>query len=668
MARKTKAAAPLDDDGLSTVVKYYETSAESTNDARDAAERDRDYYDNRHWTLEEETALKKRGQPIIIRNRIKPKIDSMLGLERQGRTNPRANPRTPMDSEAANACTDSIRFVCDESDFNSKRSEVFENLLIEGSGGAIVEVDDKQNVKIRYIPWDRSFADPHSRARNFADAKYKGIVVWLDEDEAVAIYGEDAKPVLEQSWSAYDQNRTYDDKPAHERWVDGKRKRVKVVEIYYRENGIWRYCVFTKAGYLLNPQDSAYLDEDSEPECPIEYMSCHVDRDNNRYGEVRQLIGPQDEINKRASKALHRMTMQQTIAERGAVEDIQKWKREQAKPDGFLEHNPGLKAEIQQNTALTQFEFQMLAEAKQEIEAIGANEAMQGKGPAESGKALNIRRQSGLAETAGPFDSLHQWQRAIYIQVWHRIKQFWTAEKWVRVTDDERNIRFVGLNAPGPNGEKKNDVSRMDVDIELDDVPDVASAQQEEFTAMAEAYKANPQSPVNPGGIPFDLVIETSNLRSKQKILDRLRGVQPGQQGQMGPNGQLMQQDQQPGGMPGMTGQTPDPAQMLGQAAMQSGQQLQSLAEQIMQAIQKSAQEVGQMIEQAGQQTAQQVQQAGLEAVNAIQQATGQAMTQVATTAAANGAHAMLNGMQGPPLVVAPPMPIVQPPDIVNGY
>ena len=26
------------------------------------------------------------------------------------------------------------------------------------------------------------------------------------------------------------------------------------------------------------------------------------------------------------------------------------------------------------------------------------------------------------------------------------MRQYWTAEKWVRVTDDERNVKWLGLN------------------------------------------------------------------------------------------------------------------------------------------------------------------------------------------------------------------------------
>ena len=63
---------------------------------------------------------------------------------------------------------------------------------------------------------------------------------------------------------------------------------------------------------------------------------------------VRGLISLQDEINKRRSKALHLLSVRQVIAEQGAVPDVDKARREVAKPDGFIEVMPGLKFEIEQ--------------------------------------------------------------------------------------------------------------------------------------------------------------------------------------------------------------------------------------------------------------------------------------------------------------------------------
>jgi hypothetical protein len=65
-----------------------------------------------------------------------------------------------------------------------------------------------------------------------------------------------------------------------------------------------------------------YVDQDGESYCPWIFESANVDRENNRYGEMRHLIDPQDEINKRRSKALHLLNSRGVIATEGAVNDV----------------------------------------------------------------------------------------------------------------------------------------------------------------------------------------------------------------------------------------------------------------------------------------------------------------------------------------------------------
>lgn len=544
-----KAYNPLTDTMLTKMCQWFEDAADATRVAREQAERDRDYYDNIQLTTTEIATLKKRGQPPVIINRIKPKIDFLLGMERQMRTDPKAAPRTPQDEQTANAATDSIRYVCDDQNFSQTRSYVFENEIIEGMGGAIVEIEPNLDVLIKRIPWDRIYYDPHSTERDFSDAKYKGIVVWMDLDDAKALY-----PDKSDMLDTYNSNpgffETYADKPRF-LWYDSKRKRVRICEAYYNQGG-WKHCVYTKAGFLVEPHESQYVDEDEVPTCPIELVSANVDRENNRYGVVRQLIGPQDEINKRRSKALHLLTMRQTKGERGAVDDVMKMKREMAKPDGHIEITPGMLFEVMNNNDQAQGQLELLQEAKNEIDAIGANAALSGKDEKQiSGRALQSRQQGGLTELGPVFDALRMWQRAIYKQIWNRIKQYWTSEKWVRITDDEQNIKFVGLNQPvtmgeqmiekaksdgappeqlqqmvqqisqdpqaqQPTGQVKNDVRQMDVDIILEDVPDVVNLQSEQFELLSQMYQANPQV------VPFKAVIQASSLRNKSAIIEEL--------------------------------------------------------------------------------------------------------------------------------------------------
>ena len=167
---------------------YFDEAEQSTDTSRQESELHRDYYDNKQLTDEQIQTLESRGQPPVVDNKIKDKIDTLLGMEIEVRTDPKAFPRTPAHEGAAEAATDAIRFVADNNFLPQIKSEVGGNLFIEGTGSSAVTINRKGNVEIKHIMWDRHFFDPHSRKKDFSDAKYEGEAIWMDLDDAKRKY------------------------------------------------------------------------------------------------------------------------------------------------------------------------------------------------------------------------------------------------------------------------------------------------------------------------------------------------------------------------------------------------------------------------------------------------------------------------------------------------
>lgn len=573
------------DDTLGMLRTWFQTAEDASQDGRQQAETARDYYDGKQLTKDEQAALIARGQPVVIANRIKPKINYLRGLEKKGRQDPKAYPRNPADEDAADAATQAIRFVCDDNSFDDVSSDVWDNLLIEGFGGADVVVErdyrDELCIRVLYWPWDRLFYDIHSRRPDFSDAKYLGGVMWMDEDEVKARWPETGERAVEASYAfaqAQGTGETYDDRPRDNQWADYKRKRVRVIQIHWREGVEWWTATFAAGGFLTEPEKSPYLDQYGMAECSLILQSAYVDRENVRYGAVKDMIGPQDEINKRRSKALHLMSVRQVIAEEGAVHDVDAARAELAKPDGYVEVAPQFRFDIANTGDLAAAQFQLLQEAKSELEAVGPNATMQGRqGASASGRAIALSQQGGAIEVDGALLDRHrQWKRRIYRAIWNRVRQFWTEEKWLRVTDDNQHVQFVGLNRPktvgdalaelppqqqqmmaqqaglqpgdprlaqplmGPDGKPvlANNVGSLDVDIIVDEAPDVATLQIEEFQQLAQLMQGMPAL----GPLALDLLIRASSLRSKDELLERVEAALQPQQGpqQQGPSPEMM--------------------------------------------------------------------------------------------------------------------------------
>jgi hypothetical protein len=535
---------------LGTLVDWVNESEDATVASRASAEKCRDYYDSKQWSDAEAKALKKRKQAAVVINRVKPKVDGLLGLEKTQRTTAKCFPRTPKHEKAADAATEAIRYVLQDNFYNEKRSSVFENIGVEGTGGVEVIVKEYGKEKdlkicINHIFWDRIIYDPHSRRKDFSDARYLGQVVWMDYDEAVDLYP-DAEDILEDMLGS--TGNTYEDKP---RWMDTTRRRVKIVELYYHDGGDVYYCCFTRGGHLKGPKVSPYVNEEGETEWPYEFGSAFVSREGERYGPVLQYLDVQDEINKRRSKALHLMSVRQVRVEKGSVDDINKVRQELAKPDGVIETTPGMEKgfEVLKTGDMAQAQFNLLAEAKQEIDAVGYNAAVSGKDDRGlSGVALKQRQMSGQTELAPIFDVLKHLDHRVYRKVWNRIKQYWKEEKWIRVTDDEQNLRWVGLNKPVTKGEMllqqaqglppeqlaqlqmrieqdpmmkevvetENDLANLDVDLVISDAPDAVTTQIEDFQVLGEMIKSG-------FPMPPEAVIMASPLSHKDRILKMMK-------------------------------------------------------------------------------------------------------------------------------------------------
>jgi hypothetical protein len=130
----------------------------------------------------------------------------------------------------------------------------------------------------------------------------------------------------------------------------------------------------------------------------------------------------------------------------------------------------------------------------------------------------------------------------------NRAKQFWTEERWVRVTDSEEKLKFTGINrrvtledqiveefgAVPPQFQSdprlkmvvgiENPVNELDVDIIISESPNTVTLQQEQFELLASLYQANPNA------VPFELLIKASQLRNKDELLKLIQGGNEEQQ------------------------------------------------------------------------------------------------------------------------------------------
>jgi len=484
----------------------------------------RHYYHGAQYTPEEIRILRERRQPVITINRLGRKIDSIAGLMLRLRQDPKAYPRNPKNADGAEIATQCVRNVLESNEWYFLDNYCATQAGIEGIAGVELKLipgdHGDPDLGMDFIFGDDFFYDPRSFKPDFSDARYMGIAKWLDVEAAVELFPDREDDIRSLMVETGFDLTTHSDREF--KWVYVNEHRIRLVEHWYKHRGRW-YWAFYCSFILLAQGESPFRDERRRPCSRYVMFSAAVDHDGDRYGLTRNLKGPQDEINARRSKALHISNVSRLTVQKGSVDDVETTRREAARPDGLIEYNAGFEAPIaaDKNNDL-QAHVLLLQHATGEIDTfanINPQMLAQDGKDEHSGVAINLLQKAGIAEIGTFLRNYRAWKIRVYRAIWNTIQSTWTAERWVRVTDNEGVKQFLSVNRLGLNqwGQPTitNAVGSLDVDIVLDEGPDVANMMQDAWEVLA----AMP-----PGTIPAPVLVKLMPLPSsvKKEILNDL--------------------------------------------------------------------------------------------------------------------------------------------------
>lgn len=523
---------------LGKLRRAYNDYLSSKRDEIDEQKDSRRYYHGSQWTDEQIKILKKRKQPIVTYNRISRKIDGVVGLLERLRQDPKAFPRTPQHEQGADLATAVLRYVLDQQDWKAKSPLCARDGAIDGIGGIEIELEtgDRGDPEIGFsdVDIDGFFYDPRSFKEDFSDARYMGMGKWLDIDTAKEMFPDQAAEI-DASVDNGDDLSTNSDREAKWFYSDSGKRRLRLVDCWYRHDGKWCYSIFT-GSTILAEGESFLVDEKNQTFCKFVMFSGNVDHDGDRYGFIRNLRSAQNEINQRRSKALHMSNSRRLIVDQGAVDDIEKVRKEWARPDGVILKNPG--GEVAQDNQVQDIagQFQFFEDAKGEIENFGPNPALIGQGVEnKSGRAIALMQQAGMAEL-GPFMLAYKnWKIRVYRAIWNAVQRHWTGERWIRVTDDQDVAQFIQINGMGVDPQTGmptivNALGSLDVDIILDESPDSINLMQDVFETLKTLIPATAAMLTPPQAqAALKLLIDTSPLpaAAKKAFSDASKPQQP---------------------------------------------------------------------------------------------------------------------------------------------
>ncbi len=546
--------------------KLYRQAFDAADEERTLAFRCTDYYHG-HEQLSSEIRAKlaKRGQPPSYWNKIRPAINGVLGLLDSGETDAEATARNENGEQAATVVTKVLRYFSDANDFpDSKRSCSFD-LLVPGTGAAIVEVHENGDARVTDIPFAEFFHDPYSLRHDFQDARYLGRAKWVHTAVAKRMFPE-AAARLGNLTGSFDGSDPEDMPKQKAIWADASRGRVLLVEMYHQDDATdqWMHTTFCHAG-VLDHELSPYLDDQGQTVCPIVALSFEVDRSGKRYGMIPDMLPLQDGINARLSRMLNITNSAQVEPTEGANPvDKETARAEAARADGVMPmgYKRTPMTDVFQGNAI------LLQNDVEALERMAPSPALLGRagGANESGRARQVLQQAGMSELARAFSRWEHWELRVYRQMWFRAQQYLTDARRIRITNDAGAAEHLIVNYPlteqhpmpvvdPQTGQTivqmqevpvgvENELASMDMEITVKTVRQVDTLRQEGFEACLEYAAKSGISPLDPA---FELVIEMAPIPDKEAILAKYNAVrgkaaQEAQQAQAAQQQMAMQQ------------------------------------------------------------------------------------------------------------------------------
>ena len=488
--------------------RYFRESSDATAKYDRLRREEAGYYHNKQIPDEVKAKWNQRGQPLVWTNKVQPAISGILGIYDAAQTDPQCQPRSPAQQNSADLATKILRYLNDCADIRTKKATISKDFFVYGTCAAIVgegAYDGCSDIDVRAIRWQEFFYDPASREHDFSDATYMGICKWLDAQEVRKLFPER----YEALGNPFDSNSSgwHNSKgDEHDMWLDHERRRIRVIELYYRDDDLeWQRVTFCEAGYL-SFAPSPYRDDKGRSLCPILAASYEVDPETReRYGPIATMRPLQDEFNARRAVLLNesqnhriRQVEENVDPKSKAIAQAEAPKANGVIPFGW---------DMVSVPDIAQGQAALLQQTQADLDRLAPTPAILGRMQGQdSGRARQILQQAGYTEWARAFWYLEKLEERINRHLWFAAKQFMTAPQWIRATGEAEAAEFHEVNVPvGVKHVPKIDpatkqpmvdpatgmpmfdtqpvleksIAQMDVDIILDTVPDTVTIQQE---------------------------------------------------------------------------------------------------------------------------------------------------------------------------------------------
>ena len=543
------------------------------------------FYRGEQWDDYDMQDLDDQGRPALTINTILPTINAVLAEQSAKKADIQFKPRGGGEQDVADVLTQVYAYIADNNKLDWIEQQVFSDGLIQDRGYFDVRVDFTEHIQGEIMieakdPLD-ILIDPD--AKHYDPKTWNEIfeTKWMSLDEIEEVYGQqkadklrmlaetgttlgaDSMEFEEERYGDTDEHnygQQYPGDPENARML----RSIRVIERqYYRLDdcmfyvdpvtgdkrevpGAWGKKKMEKFAddYALEivskkmrrvrwtvTADTVVLFDDFSPYnhfTIVPYFPYF--RRGKPFGMVRNLLSPQEQLNKISSQELHIVNTTANsgwIVESGSLSGMTADDLEEhgAETGLVLEFNRGSTppGKIPPNQIPTGLD-RIAQKASNNIKQIsGIGDAMLGQtSPELSGVAIKSLENRGSLMLQVPLDNLAKTRQYLAEKVLSMIQTYYTEERIIQITDESdpyKPRQKLKVNQMTPEGEIVNDLTLGEYDVIVGTAPARDNFDEMQFAEAIELRSAGVP-------IPDDMIVEYSHLSRKADIAERIRQMQ----------------------------------------------------------------------------------------------------------------------------------------------
>ena len=544
------------------------------------------FYRGNQWDPADVATLDDEGRPALTINTILPTVNTVLGEQSTRRADVNFKPKGNGTQEVADVLNKLYMHIADTNKLEWLESQVFADGLIQDRGYFDVRIDFTDHIQgeVRVTTKDPLdiLIDPD--AKEYDPKTWNEIfeTKWMSLDEIEEQYGQDKADKLRvaaeygntmgtdsaeyeetrygDTYTGVEYNQSSTANPEENRQV----RAIRVIERQYYQLKQCMYYVDEVTGdmrqvpsnwskrkrekfaddYGLDildrldrkvrwtvTADSVVLHDDWSPyQCFTIVPYFPYWRRGRPFGMVRNLISPQEQLNKISSQELHIVNTTANsgwIVETGSLQGMTADDLEEhgAETGLVLEYNRGSSppAKIPPNQIPTGLD-RLGQKAAANIKTIsGISDAMLGTdSPEVSGVAIQQKQNRGVLMIQVPLDNLQKTRQYLAEHVLRMVQQYYTEERLIQITDESDPMKPempIRINQVTPEGDIINDLTLGEYKVVVGTMPARDNYDEVQFAEAIQLRQVGVP-------IPDDLIVDYSHLAKKGEVAKRIRIMQ----------------------------------------------------------------------------------------------------------------------------------------------